>query len=108
MDAFHEFRVSDSYFAGTTGYGYDDKGRDMLDAIYARVFGCRERHWFASDFVNGSHAISSALYGATEPGKILLSVTGTPYDTLRSAIGITGNEHGSMRVLWQSAMMKWR
>ena len=96
MDAFHEFRVSDSYFAGTTGYGYDDKGRDMLDAIYARVFGA-EKALVRIGFVNGSHAISSALYGATEPGKILLSVTGTPYDTLRSTIGITGDAHGSMK-----------
>lgn len=96
LDAFHEFRVSDSYFAGTTGYGYDDKGRDMLDAIYARVFGA-EKALVRIGFVNGSHAISSALYGATEPGKILLSVTGTPYDTLRSVIGITGDEHGSMK-----------
>ena len=89
MDAFSEFRVSDSYFAGTTGYGYDDYGRDALDKIYARVFGA-ESALVRLGFVNGTHALTTALFAAVPPGTTLLSVTGAPYDTLRQAIGTEG------------------
>lgn len=96
MEAFGEFRVADSYFAGTTGYGYDDMGRDMLDKIYARVFGA-ESALVRIGFVNGTHAISAMLFAAVKPGQTLLSVTGEPYDTLRTAIGISGNSFGSLK-----------
>ena len=96
MESFGEFRVSEPYFAGTTGYGYDDMGRDMLDKIYARVFGA-ESALVRLGFVNGTHAISSMLFAAVKPGQTLLSVTGEPYDTLRTAIGISGSAFGSLR-----------
>ena len=95
MDAFSEFRVSDSYFAGTTGYGYDDYGRDALDKIYARVFGA-ESALVRLGFVNGTHALTTALFAAVTPGTTLLSVTGAPYDTLRQAIGTEGDCPGSL------------
>ncbi len=95
LDAFSEHRVSDNMFAGTTGYGYDDFGRDTLDKIYADVFGA-EAALCRIQFVNGTHAIFCALFGALNPGDTLLSVTGAPYDTLLGAIGITGNAHGTL------------
>jgi cystathionine beta-lyase family protein involved in aluminum resistance len=95
LDAFHEYRVSDACFAGTTGYGYDDLGRETLDKIYARVFGAPAAI-VRIGFVNGTHAIMSALFAAVRPGDTLLSVMGAPYDTLRTAIGISGEVFGSL------------
>ena len=89
LDAFREEKVSDSMFASTSGYGYDDRGRDTLDKIYARVFGAQSafvRHSIAS----GTHTLAIALFGILRPGDILLSVTGKPYDTLDEVIGIRG------------------
>ncbi len=96
MSAFREFRVSEACFAGTTGYGYDDLGRDTLDKIYARVFDA-ESALVRIGFVNGTHAIVCALFAICAPGSVLLSVTGLPYDTLQTAIGITGNSAGSLK-----------
>ena len=96
MEAFQEQRVSDACFAGTSGYGYDDLGRDTLDRIYARVFGT-EAALVRLGFVNGTHALSAALFALAAPGERILSVTGTPYDTLRSAIGLQGEGFGSLR-----------
>ncbi len=96
MAAFQDHRVSDSYFAGTTGYGYDDLGRDRLDGIYAQVFGA-EAGLVRIGFVNGTHAITAALFSALKPGDVLLSATGMPYDTLQSAIGISGDYPGSLK-----------
>ncbi len=93
LNAFREFRVSEACFAGTTGYGYDDLGRETLERIYARVFGA-EAALVRTTFVNGTHAIACALYGALRPGDLILSVTGAPYDTLHSAI--TGSGRGSL------------
>ena len=90
LSAFQEFRVSDTHFVGTTGYGYDDRGRDTLDQIYARVFGCEDA-LVRINFVNGTHALTAALFGMLRPGDVLLSVMGAPYDTLQSAIGISGD-----------------
>lgn len=89
LAAFSEHKVSDALFSGTSGYGYDDRGRDVLDEIWADVFGTEDamvRH----NIVNGTQAISTALYGVLRPGDILLSVTGKPYDTLDEVIGVTG------------------
>ncbi|MBE6968970.1 MAG: hypothetical protein E7442_02450 [Ruminococcaceae bacterium] len=94
LDAFREFRVSDACFAGTTGYGYDDMGRDTLEKIYARVFGA-EAALVRGNIVNGTHAIACALYGALKPGDTMLSVTGEPYDTLLTTI--KGDIHGSLK-----------
>ena len=96
LSAFYEHKVSDALFSGTSGYGYDDRGRDVLDEIWADVFGTEDamvRH----SIVNGTQAISTALYGVLRPGDILLSVTGKPYDTLDEVIGVTGERgNGSL------------
>ena len=96
MEAFQEQRVSDSCFGGTTGYGYDDLGRETLDRIYAQVFGA-EAALVRLGFVNGTHALTAAMFSLAKPGETVLAVTGTPYDTLRSAIGITGEHFGSLK-----------
>ncbi len=96
MAAFQDNRVSDSCFAGTSGYGYDDLGREVLDKVYAQVFRT-EAALVRIGFVNGTHALSAALFAMLKPGDTLLSVTGLPYDTLRNAIGIEGGCHGSLR-----------
>ena len=96
MAAFQEFRVSEACFAGTTGYGYDDLGRDTLDKIYARVFGA-EKALVRIGFVNGTHALAAALFAVCKPGETLLSVTGAPYDTLQCAIGISGDGECSLK-----------
>ncbi len=96
LSAFQKYRVSDAMFAGTSGYGYDDLGRDTLDKIYAEVFGAEDA-LVRLQFVNGTHTIACALFGALRPGDTLLSVTGAPYDTLQSTIGITGDYPGSLR-----------
>ena len=94
--AFQKAKVSESHFTATTGYGYGDRGRDALDEVYAYVFDAEDalvRH----NFVSGTHALTVALFGVLRPGDKMLSVTGTPYDTLRSAIGIEGNYPGSLK-----------
>lgn len=96
LSAFQNHRVSDSYFAGTTGYGYDDQGRDMLDAIYTEIFHTEDA-LVRIQFVNGTHAISCALFGALKPGDVLLSAVGAPYDTLLGVIGVTAKGPGSLK-----------
>ena len=95
LDAFRRHRVSDACFQQSTGYGYDDKGREVLEAVYAELFGT-EAALVRINFVNGTHAITNALFAALKPGDTLLYATGMPYDTLRSAIGIGSCEHGSL------------
>lgn len=90
LAAFQNHRVAEAYFAGTTGYGYDDLGRDMLDRIYADIFETEDA-LVRVQFVNGTHAIASCLYGVLEPGDVLLSAVGAPYDTIQGVIGITGD-----------------
>lgn len=84
--SFASNRVSDSMFAGSTGYGYTDNGRDALDRIYAEVFGA-EAAFCRHGIANGTHAISIGLFGLLRPGDVMLSVTGRPYDTLSEVIG---------------------
>lgn len=96
LDAFQTHRVAESYFAGTTGYGYDDIGRDKLEEIYAHIFHTEDA-LVRLQFVNGTHAITCALFGAVKPGETLLYVTGAPYDTIQSVIGITGDAPGSLK-----------
>ena len=96
MSAFQDNKVSDACFAGTSGYGYDDLGREVLDKVYAQVFKT-EAALVRIGFVNGTHALTTALFAMLKPGDTLLSVTGLPYDTLRNAIGIEGNCHGSLK-----------
>ncbi|MEA4813886.1 MAG: methionine gamma-lyase family protein [Oscillospiraceae bacterium] len=96
LAAFQKDRVAEHMFAGTTGYGYDDTGRDTLDKIYADIFHTDDA-LVRVQFVNGTHAITAALFGNLRPGDVLLYVTGKPYDTIQSVIGITGDEPGNMR-----------
>lgn len=97
LDAFREHRVSDAYFAGTSGYGYDDKGRDELDKIYAQVFEAEDA-FVRHNIVSGTQTLAIGLFGLLRPGDTLLSVTGKPYDTLEEVIGIRGTEgNGSLR-----------
>ena len=90
LKAFIDNRVSEMHLKGTTGYGYGDDGRDKLDQVFAQVLGAEDalvRH----TFVNGTHAISTALFGVLRPGDLMLSLTGKPYDTLQEVIF---GEHG--------------
>lgn len=96
LAAFQKYQVAESYFAGTTGYGYDDLGRDKLDEIYADIFGTEDA-LVRIQFVNGTHTIASALYGVLKPGDVLVSAVGAPYDTLLGVIGVTGDEPGSLK-----------
>ncbi len=96
MEAFQAQKVSDSCFGGTTGYGYDDLGRETLDRIYAQVFDA-EAALVRLGFVNGTHALTAAMFSLSKPGETVLAVTGMPYDTLRSAIGINGEHFGSLK-----------
>lgn len=90
--------LSDSHFTGTTGYGYDDRGREVLEKVYAEVFGTEDalvRH----HIVAGTHAIAVSMYGNLKPGDELLAITGKPYDTLEEVIGIRGEGNGSLKEL---------
>ena len=95
LAAFQKHRVAENFFAGTTGYGYDDLGRDKLDEIYADIFGT-EAALVRIQFVNGTHAITCALFGALKAGDVLVSAVGAPYDTLLGAIGVVNKGHGSL------------
>ena len=96
LAAFQKHKVAEVHFQGTTGYGYDDLGREVLGEIYSDIFGTEDALVRIS-FVNGTHAIASALYGVLRPGDVLLSAVGAPYDTLQTVIGITGDGNGSLR-----------
>ena len=96
INAFREEKVSESCFAGTTGYGYDDVGRETLERIYCRIFHT-ESALVRLNFVNGTHALSAALYSLLKPGDKLLSVSGLPYDTLQATIGVNDCRHGSLK-----------
>lgn len=89
MNAFKNNRVSECHFAASTGYGYDDAGREVTEKIYAEAFGT-EKALVRQCIVNGTHALTVGLFGLLRPGDTLLSVTGKPYDTLEQVIGLTG------------------
>ncbi|MCX7615062.1 MAG: methionine gamma-lyase family protein [Clostridiales bacterium] len=94
LNAFQKHRVSESYFAGTTGYGYSDQGRDKLDEIYADVFG-GEAGLVRLSFVNGTHAIACAIFSSLKKGDVLLSATGPLYDTLKTVVGQNEEKRGT-------------
>ena len=97
MDAFREHRVCDAMFQSGSGYGYDDRGRDVLDEIWADVMGA-EAALVRHSIVSGTHALTIGLFGILRPGDVMYSVAGKPYDTLEEVIGITGNAgDGSLR-----------
>lgn len=95
LRAFINNKVSAACLSGTTGYGYDDLGRDTLDKVYAEVFGAEDalvRH----TFVSGTHALTTALFGVLRAGDKMVSLTGAPYDTLEEVVGIRGKGNGSL------------
>ncbi|MCL2634881.1 MAG: methionine gamma-lyase family protein [Oscillospiraceae bacterium] len=94
LHAFIKNRVSERHLQGTTGYGYGDDGRDTLDKVYADVFGA-ESALVRHNFINGTHAIATALFGVLRTGDTLMSVTGKPYDTLHGVIN--GDTGGSLK-----------
>jgi cystathionine beta-lyase family protein involved in aluminum resistance len=96
LKSYQKHRVSDSHFIPSTGYGYDDIGRDTLELIYADVFG-GEAGLVRPQIISGTHAISIALFGILRPGDELLYMTGKPYDTLEEIVGIRGNGVGSLK-----------
>ncbi|MFC2950031.1 methionine gamma-lyase family protein [Virgibacillus sediminis] len=96
LDSFQNNRISDSHFNSTTGYGYDDIGREGLEAVYAEVLG-GEDALVRPQLVSGTHAISTVLSGLLRPGDELVYVTGKPYDTLEEVIGKRGNPPGSLK-----------
>jgi cystathionine beta-lyase family protein involved in aluminum resistance len=96
IQAFQRHKVSDFHFNGSTGYGYNDRGREVLDLVYADVLGA-EAALVRPHFVSGTHTISCALFGVLRPGDELLYVTGKPYDTLHKVIGKPGDGKGSLQ-----------
>lgn len=97
MRAFRDHRVAATMFDSTSGYGYDDRGRDTLDLIWADVMGA-EAAIVRHSIVSGTHALTIGLFGLLRPGDIMLSIAGKPYDTLEEVIGITGNDgDGSLK-----------
>jgi cystathionine beta-lyase family protein involved in aluminum resistance len=96
IEAFQKFQVSDFHFAGSTGYGYNDRGREVLDLVYAEVFGA-ESALVRPHFASGTHTIATALFGMLRPGDGLLYITGTPYDTLHKVIGKPNDGTGSLQ-----------
>ncbi len=90
LELFKKYRVSDAMFCASSGYGYDDKGRDTLDEIWAEVMGA-EAAFVRHNIVNGTQALAVGLFGLLRPGDVMLSIAGKPYDTLEEVIGISGN-----------------
>lgn len=90
LDAFHKEKVLTTDFNSSTGYGYNDIGRDKVEKVFADYFGC-ESALVRCQFVSGTHALSTAFFGILRPGDTLLSISGLPYDTLHEVIGIKDN-----------------
>ena len=89
LSAFIKNGVSESHFTATTGYGYGDRGREVLDEVLAQIFGCEDA-LIRYNFMSGTHAIATALFGVLRPGDEMVSLTGLPYDTLHGVIGLNG------------------
>lgn len=96
LDAMRECRVSDAHFNTTTGYAYDDIGRGKLEELYAKIFGA-ERALVRTQFVSGTHALATVLFGILRPGDELVSLTGKPYDTMQTVIGYDNPSSGSLK-----------
>ncbi|MDE6036497.1 MAG: methionine gamma-lyase family protein [Ruminococcus sp.] len=97
LKAFSDNKVSEPCFYGSTGYGYGDIGRDVIDKVFAQVFGTEDA-LVRFNFVSGTHALSTALFGVLRTGDKIVSITGKPYDTLEEVIGISGKSgDGSLR-----------
>lgn len=98
LKAFQDSQIADFHLKGSTGYGYNDAGRDAVEAVYAQVLGA-EKALVRGQIVSGTHAIAIALFGLLRPGDKMLSLTGRPYDTLEELIGIRGAAPGSLKEL---------
>lgn len=96
LDAMRALRVSEAYFHTTSGYAYDDLGRQKLDELFAQVFGA-ESALVRTQFVSGTHALATVLFGVLRPGDRLLSITGAPYDTMQTVIGYANPSSGSLK-----------
>ncbi|RKD26718.1 hypothetical protein BEP19_16070 [Ammoniphilus oxalaticus] len=96
LRAFQKAAISDYHFAASTGYGYDDVGRDGIESVYATVFGA-EAALVRPQIASGTHAISICLFGLLRPGDELMYMTGAPYDTLEEVIGVRGDGQGSLK-----------
>lgn len=94
LSAFNKHKISEAHFMGSSGYGYNDLGRDAIEAVYADVFGTEDA-LVRSQFVSGTHTISTALFGVLRPGDTLLAISGAPYDTLHDVI--SGEGIGSLK-----------
>ena len=90
LDAFRNNKISETHFNSTTGYGYNDIGRDAIEKVFCDIFNC-ESALVRNQFISGSHALNVALFSVLRPNDILLSITGLPYDTLHEVIGIKEN-----------------
>ncbi|RUT01079.1 hypothetical protein DSM106972_070850 [Dulcicalothrix desertica PCC 7102] len=95
LNSFRHHSVGAHHFAGVTGYGHDDIGRETLDKVFATVMGA-EKAAVRVQFVSGTHAIACALFGVLRPGDEMLAVAGAPYDTLEEVIGLRGSSQGSL------------
>lgn len=91
LNAFWSNKLSEAHFSQTTGYGYDDIGRDVIEKIYAEIFGAEDA-LVRSQFISGSHALTVALFAYLRPSDTMLSISGLPYDTLHEVIGIVPND----------------
>lgn len=91
LSAFQKYKISEAHFSSTSGYGYDDIGRDTIEKVFKDVLDAEDA-LVRSQFISGSHALTVALFAYLRPGDTLLSITGTPYDTLHEVIGITPND----------------
>ena len=96
LDAMRKVRVSDAHFNTTSGYAYDDIGRGKLEELYAEIFGA-ERALVRTQFVSGTHALATVLFGILRPGDELVSLTGAPYDTMQTVIGYANPSKGSLK-----------
>ncbi|UQS82567.1 methionine gamma-lyase family protein [Bombilactobacillus folatiphilus] len=96
LKAFHDQQVAETHLFGSTGYGNNDEGREVLDAVYAQVFGAPAA-LVRPQFVSGTHTLAVGLYGCLKPGQKLLYLTGKPYDTMQEVIGLTGDGTGSLK-----------
>lgn len=95
LEAFREMAIGEHHFAGTTGYGHDDLGRQALEGVFAKVFGA-EAALVRPHFASGTHALAVALFGLLKPNDELISAAGAPYDTMEEVIGLRGENQGSL------------
>ena len=108
LKAFTDCHIGANHLVGTTGYGYDDEGRDRLDALFARVCGA-EAALFRHNFMSGTHTLAVALFGVLRPGDSMVSAVGAPYDTMQSVIGLTPGGKGTLKewgVVYDEAPLK--